>query len=1012
MKLKRVIPLGVLTLLMAATAMADVIDISAVNADDETGHPVLLSEIVTIEGVVTVGTGAFADTNEIYVQDATGGVLVKQVLTAVPSVAPGDSVRVTGKVDVVYYKRTYLKVGGGVAGSRIDILSTGNAVPEPLELTARDLALSGEDYEGIYAVVRDVSLLHPSNWPSTEYTDFRELDIADADTSCWLWVHPYTDVDGSPPPLDDFDVYGVVSPDPKQPNNGGYGIIPAERVDIRSAGSGAGFATAIPDWVFTGDEPDIEVSLVGEADELTRISVAIPGGWTFSGDTADVDLDGAAFATADVVAHQDSTNAMLVTIAGANLIYGSTGAITLNNMTVASTAGDYEFVIATAVAGEDPVATGDGAWVHVATTGDPGDVVINELYPNSDATSDIAEFIELHNPSRGTIDISGWILTDMDDSGTCGGSNLWEFPIGSEIEAGDYIIVARHAIGYFMRFGSNPDYELVDEDYATDPDNSEVPNLTLASPVDGDSQTSQEIILMGGDDENGAMIQGKRVYEAVYLYTDRLKTELIDAVEYRDPIYLEEDFCTGEPELGGDNDAYVPGYVPLDYTLGRDAVSTDTNVSSSDLILSSTPTPGEENDPTDGEAPSLIGVSASGDRFVKVEFSEPVDEDDVTNISNYTFFDSDREILSAWFSRDERTVLLYTTADSTDFSYRLDVSGVADVAGNQMSDASASFLGYYQHSTPMSEIQAYDEVGLSPLEGERAVAVGFVTVPPGVFQSGKTSIYIQDLDGYGINIFEYDLLSDPPFEGDLIEVVGEVVEYISSSGQGATTEITGSNDVPFSLTVHARGFDAIQPAVMRTGDISDEALEGTLITTSGVIMSLEGFAIYIDDGSGSVQVYQNFTDLDFSKYAFGDSISVTGVLLQYDYSSPFFSGYELAPRYESDLEIMEAHYVADAAVTATARVLDIDEDDCVEISYNGPQASRISVRIFDLQGRSVKTLYDGWCLGPQMATWDGKNDRGKDVPPGVYVCQVQARARTGEAAGNAAVPIVVGMKLQ
>jgi flagellar hook assembly protein FlgD len=93
-------------------------------------------------------------------------------------------------------------------------------------------------------------------------------------------------------------------------------------------------------------------------------------------------------------------------------------------------------------------------------------------------------------------------------------------------------------------------------------------------------------------------------------------------------------------------------------------------------------------------------------------------------------------------------------------------------------------------------------------------------------------------------------------------------------------------------------------------------------------------------------------------------------------------------------------------------VLDIDEDEVIEILYNGPQASHIAVRIFDLQGRSVTTLYDGWCLGPQRATWDGKDDRGEDLPPGVYICQVQARARTGEATGDAAVPIVIGMKLQ
>ena len=199
---------------------------------------------------------------------------------------------------------------------------------------------------------------------------------------------------------------------------------------------------------------------------------------------------------------------------------------------------------------------------------------------------------------------------------------------------------------------------------------------------------------------------------------------------------------------------------------------------------------------------------------------------------------------------------------------------------------------------------------------------------------------------------------------------------------------------------------------LQTGDMSDESLEGTYMRTSGVIISLEGFAIYIDDGSGSIQVYQNFTDLDFSGYSLGDSLEVTGVLLQYDYSAPYFGGYELAPRYTSDLVTLTSHFDEKVTVTTESRVLDVDNGDSIDIRYNGPKASHIAVRIFDLQGRSVATLYNGWCLGPQRATWDGRDEAGRKVPPGVYVCHVQARPRVGGEVVEDAAPIVVGMRLE
>ncbi|MCD4690728.1 lamin tail domain-containing protein [bacterium] len=1007
MNVKKAILLGALGLLLATTAWADVIPISDVNADDVNDNPVLDGEIVTVEGVVTVGTGSFAATNDIFVQDATGGVFVSQENVAFPSVSPGDSVRITGKVGVVWFKRTRLKVGASVSGSEIVLLSTGNPVPTPTEVTARDLATAGEDYEGSYVVMRDAHLQFPTQWPSEECDNYKELTLADDDTSTILMLHPYTDICGSTDPLDRFDVFGVVIPDPTQTRHGNYGIMPPSRGDVRSLGSGAGIAATDADWFFAGEETDFEILLIGEADPLTRIAVTVPAGWTFSGDSADVDLEGAAFATASVVV--DSTNANVVTVSRANLVHGSAGSVTLENLTVPMTAGDYEFGVATAIVGEGLVTLSLGVEVHVATTGDPGSVVINELYGNSNVTADVGEYIELMNTLSTSIDISGWVLADLDDSGVCGGVNLWEFPIGSEIGAGEAIIVARHAIGFYMCFGTDPDYELRDLDYGQDPDNTEVPNLLLVSPDDDDSNTSQEIILMGGADESGYIIGTTRVYEAVYLYTDRIKSELVDAVEYRDIAYLASDHCTGDG-LGGPADAWTPGFIPTDYSLGRDAASTDTDDCSVDLLLSSYPTPGEVNNVADDDAPTVVSVAATGDRFAKVTFSEPLDRDSAESASSYAL-DGDADVLGAWLSDDMRNVLLHTSVQATSFAYTLSIEGVKDLAQNEMVPGAVGFVGHYQSSTPISEIQAYDEDGLSPLLGQAVTVLAFITVPPGVFQPDRTNIFVQDLSGGGVNAYDGDLLPSPPGMGDLVEITAEVEEYVSGDGNGATTELT-AGAVPFTLTTHARGFNVIEPAVMRTGEMSEEEFEGTYMRTSGVIISLEGFAMYIDDGSGSIQVYQNFTDLDFSGYALGDSIEVTGVLLQYDYSAPYFDGYELAPRHPSDLVTLTSHFDDNAKITTEARVLNVDEDDTIDIRYNGPKASHIAVRVFDLQGRSVATLYDGWCLGPQRTTWDGRDDEGRKVAPGVYVCHVQARPRAGGEVVEDAAPIVVGMKLR
>jgi hypothetical protein len=69
-----------------------------------------------------------------------------------------------------------------------------------------------------------------------------------------------------------------------------------------------------------------------------------------------------------------------------------------------------------------------GNWHKMGPT-----VVINEIHYDPDVKTELVEFVELHNPGPADVDLSGWRF--------CAGIS-YEFPPGSTLPAGGYIIVA------------------------------------------------------------------------------------------------------------------------------------------------------------------------------------------------------------------------------------------------------------------------------------------------------------------------------------------------------------------------------------------------------------------------------------------------------------------------------------------------------------------------------------------------------------------------------------------
>ncbi len=63
-----------------------------------------------------------------------------------------------------------------------------------------------------------------------------------------------------------------------------------------------------------------------------------------------------------------------------------------------------------------------------------------------------------------------------------------------------------------------------------------------------------------------------------------------------------------------------------------------------------------------------------------------------------------------------------------------------------------------------------------------------------------------------------------------------------------------------------------------------------------------------------------------------------------------------------------------------------------QIKFGVPEKARISLTIFDVRGRIVRTLLDGVTLerGWHVETWDGTDDRGGQVASGVYLYRLDA----------------------
>jgi DNA/RNA endonuclease YhcR with UshA esterase domain len=179
--------------------------------------------------------------------------------------------------------------------------------------------------------------------------------------------------------------------------------------------------------------------------------------------------------------------------------------------------------------------------------------------------------------------------------------------------------------------------------------------------------------------------------------------------------------------------------------------------------------------------------------------------------------------------------------------------------------------------------------------GTEVTIEGFVTVAPGTFKSAMED------EGFAVQ---------DPLGGIYVKMAQK-----QTFGLGAKVRVTGTLDEQNKLAIlkaepagvkQLDGTKQVSPKMVGTGAVN-ESVEGQLVQVSGNVTktfqddSPYGYKLYINDGSGEVQVFVHvsagFDKASLQALTANQRITVMGLAAQYE------TTYEVAPRQPSDLTL-------------------------------------------------------------------------------------------------------------
>jgi hypothetical protein len=295
-----------------------------------------------------------------------------------------------------------------------------------------------------------------------------------------------------------------------------------------------------------------------------------------------------------------------------------------------------------------------------------------------------------------------------------------------------------------------------------------------------------------------------------------------------------------------------------------------------------------------------------------------------------------------------------------------------------------------------------DESDGSPVREDEFVSIrGVATISSGVLNPLTTDFFIQDNDA-GVNIVgAFNPVS--VVHGDCVIVEGWVSHtcglcQIASSGPDmciAFVEVVGHTDVPEPAPVNCHDIGAL-----------GENYEGmlaklecvTIVSTGSWPSEGEDADITVADASGLCTIHiDSDTDIDGQPRP-EVPVAVTGIVGQYDCSSPFTEGHYLVPRSYSDIGTCSGARDLTAPKPQEFKLLGCwpnPFNSTTRIAFAVPKPGVVSVNIFSVLGQQVMTSsIIAASPGEHSYIWDGTNSAGEPVAAGLYFVRLQLDLQT------------------
>ncbi len=630
------------------------------------------------------------------------------------------------------------------------------------------------------------------------------------------------------------------------------------------------------------------------------------------------------------------------------------------------------------------------------------------------------EYIRIHNPTQTAVDLSDYYITDATD--TSAGmfyynlpseSNYWSggssdfiarFPDGYALDVGETAVLSlRDSSRYFSQYGSHPDLTLTESMRDAVLGQSTLGN-SVAPKLDNSSET---LVLFHWNDTSST------VDDVDYLLwgdqtcaVDKTDVEGYEADSPVDqqsfmPIHADEEKLVRVSNEGNEIQSGGNGIT------GHD--ETSENLSETWVIS-----------PLASTKPEISAVTVSPESpFVgdAITFSTAVTDDEGITSVELVYIWNELQTVSALTSTSNDTFT--TTLSGFDESGSLtwyiraeDVSGLKD--STNVNALTIAIPPEEPEDLSIADLLA----DLSNYVGEIVEIDGVVTVSAGKLRTSFTEAFLQDESGKGIILYNSSL--DTSFHrGDSVMVTAEVDEFdgrpeliysdiqiLMENVELPTVEISIAefNTLEYSYTfvkLWGKITSRSNPSGTNTGaniDIQDETGEVTTMriwNTTNVLYN-EDFELINLELDSLLQV--------------GNEIEVLGIGGDYNGAS------QVQPAYAEDISEKQEGEVGDYSITLEVSPFPFVPQfgEVINYTYSFPDDARIKLRVFDVSGRHITTLFDEFrsISFYKESEWDGRNELNEIVGPGVYLMYLEVTDRSSGNTSTAVAPVVIGARMQ